>query len=315
MIGPGIKKYAQEKGMKITKDVAYGYIGGYLVTLIDGWDIKKASISCYLTDEAINFLDTVLSDKGYEKTYKIDGYEIDNYGVSIVFTDTIGTMERVIGCVENFIGILCQNGIPCGGVCPYCQKAFEPEEETKIVLEDEFAYRVHSACGEQMAKFADFEANTRKRDKKPLITGILGAFLGCLIGTIPTIIAYYFGWYFSALSFFVGVGAKFGYDIAKGKLGAAKLVTVFSFSVVGSAFAIFFSYVATFIAHMKGLDNILTEAALSFIYSITRLTPVGISYIIDFGIAVLMAFAGAYIFLKKSHEDDKKKIFKAKILE
>lgn len=315
MIGPAIKKYAKSRGLKITKDVAYGYIDGYLVTLIDGWDIKKATFSCSLTDDAIIFLDSMLSEKSCKKTYKIDSYEIDNYGLSIAFLDIPGTMDKVIALVENLIGIFRKHAIPCGDVCPFCERTIEPDDVSSIVLDNEFAHRVHRACAKKMTDLSALDELVNKMDGKSLILGVIGALLGAVVGSIPVIVAYCYSFYFPFLCFFVGVGAKFGYDLFKGKTGAAKIITVFAMAPIGSALSMFFSYIACFLVNIKTPDNPIVEAVLSFNYSMTRLTPTGIAYISDWGIAVLVAFLGGYIFLKKSNQKDKKKRYKVKILE
>ena len=315
MIGPAIKKYAKTRGLNITKDVAYGYIDGYLVTLIDGWDVKKASFSCTLTDEAIAFFDDMLSDKSCKKTYKIESYEIDKYGLSIIFFDIPGTMDKVVALVENLIGLFRKHAIPCGDVCPHCGEKIEPDDENRIVLNNEFAHRVHFNCACRMVALSELEELIRKDDKKSLILGIIGALLGAVVGSIPVVVAYCFELYFPFLCFFTGVGAKLGYDLFKGKIGAPKLITVFAMAPIGSALAIFLAYVVSFLVNVQTPGNPIVEAVLSFKYAITRLTPTGIAYLIDWGIAVFVAFLGAYIFLKKSNQDDKKKVVKVKILE
>ena len=41
MVGSAIKKFANEVGLKLGGGVAYGVWGGYMLTLVDGMDIKK----------------------------------------------------------------------------------------------------------------------------------------------------------------------------------------------------------------------------------------------------------------------------------
>ncbi len=315
MIGTAIKKYAQIKGLKITKDVAYGYIDGYLVTLVDGWDTKTASFSCGLTNEAIEMLDYMLSEKAFEKKYKLVDYEIGRDGLTVVFYDTIGTMDRVADGVEYIIEILKHNSIPGDGICTCCGKSLNADEETKFVLKNDVVCKVHAPCGDMLARYGVFAEENRKLDKKSVVKGVLGAFLGSLIGALPMIIVCYFNKMHPILGILIGVCAKYGYELFKGKVGAAKIISVFSFSFIGSVLGMALSVPTIYLSKFEELNMNMAEALKFFAYQMINVPGYAVSFIIDFVIVALVAFAGAYIFLKSSNEDDKRKIYKSKIIE
>jgi len=315
MIGTAIKKYAQEKGLKITKDVAYGYIDGYLVTLIDGWDTKTASFSCDLTNEAIEMLDYIFSEKTFEKKYKLVDYEIDKDGLSIVFYDTIGTMDRVAAGVEYVIDILKHNSIQGDGICTCCGEPLKPDEQTRFVLKNNVVYKVHVPCADMLARYGAFAEEHRKFDKKSVVKGVVGAFLGSLIGALPMIIVCYFNKMHPILGILIGICAKYGYELFKGKVGATKIISVFSFSFIGSVLGMLLSVPAIYLSRFEDLNMNMAEALRFFVYRMMNVPGYAVSFIIDFVIVALVAFAGAYIFLKSSNEDDKRRIYKAKIIE
>lgn len=315
MIGPAVKKYAMTKGWKITKDVAYGYINGYMVTLVDGWDIKKAAFSCELTDETKEILAKVLSDKIFRRNYKIIDFYYEVSGIIIVFDDTFFAMKKVVAFLEVFADILKRNLIPGDGLCTCCGEYIDAGSDYAVILENECVHKVHGNCATMMYKITDFENSNYNKKKKPLIMGAIGAFLGCLIGTVPMVVASFFGGFYPFLGVFIGICAKYGYELFKGKVGGAKIITGFTFGFIGSAFGIFLTIVARVLLHFEEINMTFVDALEFYVHALINTPGTGIGYVLDFGLTALTSFVGAYFPLKKSHEEDKRDMLVVKIFE
>lgn len=303
-----------EKNLKMSDGVAYGTIDGYMVTLVDGWDIKKVSFHCNVTDEAKEILERILLDKDFKKQYRIGKVDIQRDYFSILFIDTIKTMKKVVACLETLPSILNKCSIESTDFCSCCCGDFEEDKEQRIVKLNDVVHITHGVCADMMLRHANMENKFSKKNR-PVILGVLGAVLGCVVGALPLVLSYYFGWIFPLLSVFIGICAKLGYDLVGGKIGAKKIIAVFSISIIGSFGGMLASFVAKFIPKMAELNVTIMDILKLWAYSIKTLTPMGINFIIDFLLSALLAFLGAYFMLRYTHEKDKKSIFKVKILE
>ena len=76
MVAKGLKDYANEKGLKVSNGIAYGVIGGYMVTLKEGYGIKDEDGEDYIPET--NEDDFTFDDEfGYEDDGDDFGYTDD----------------------------------------------------------------------------------------------------------------------------------------------------------------------------------------------------------------------------------------------
>ena len=315
MVGTGIKKYAQVKGLKISNGVAYGLVGGFMVTLVDGEGFKKASFSCAVTDETAARLSNALEDKAFKKQYRISAVEISRESVSITFADTIGTMKKITPCMEVLPAMLRENGAIGDGFCTACGNNIEIGEAHNVVLINGIAHRVHSACASGLGQRAEMEKEVYENEEKNLGKGILGALLGAVAGGIVWAVAYYFGWFFALIGVLIAFLAKKGYELLGGKVCKAKTIIV----LVATAFGAIFGQVAgDFVAiGIEILDMGYTVLDIPFFYAyiLAEDSEALTATLTNLGLGLLFAMLGGFGILRKTHSEDKKATLKTTILE
>ena len=109
MVAKGLKDYAAEKGMKVSNGVAYGVIGGYMVTLKEGYGIKEVSVSGAFTDECVRKVTQFLQTPGAKKEYRIADFTVLREAIVLEITDTVGTMKKIKALLDflpNFFAII-----------------------------------------------------------------------------------------------------------------------------------------------------------------------------------------------------------------
>ncbi len=177
-IGPSLKKYAKEKRMKFSKGFVYGEIDGYMVTITEGMDIKILSISCgaFGNEKIIEFLKTV----DLVKEYRVENYKITESGIQLVFKEVhyvipVAGMSNIKKFLEIILPVLKENGVVGVEFCAECSESFADETETKIVIKDGFARRVHNNCVEKALK--NDEPSVVPKEKNNVFRGSIGALL------------------------------------------------------------------------------------------------------------------------------------------
>lgn len=96
MIGSGLKKFAQQHGMKIARGVAYGSFYGYAATFCEGSGWKRIVVSTRFPDPAKrDALRTALAQQNLTTQYRVKSLEIFDDGIVILFLDNPGTMKKI----------------------------------------------------------------------------------------------------------------------------------------------------------------------------------------------------------------------------
>lgn len=315
MVGPGLKKYAQEKGLKVSNGVAYGVINGYMVTLVDGPDIKKVSFSCAVTDDAAGRLRFALDEKSFKKQYRITNVEVLRECVTLVFGDTIGTMKKLSACMEVLPQKLKECGAIGDGFCTACGNNIEITEAQNIVLINGVAHRIHANCAGGVCQCAEIENDIYKNEEKKLGRGILGALLGAAIGGIVWAIAYYLGWFFALIGVLIAFLAKKGYELLGGKVCKAKTVVVLLSTVFGAVFGQVLGDFASIAMGIAGTEYTIIDVPFLYAYILTEQPDVLQSTLVNLGMGLLFALLGGYGILRKTHSEDKNATIKSTVLE
>lgn len=223
MIGPGLKKLAQQYGLTISSGVACGALMGYATTLSDGWDCKRICISTRFTEcgqhEALL---AAVNAVNIKKEYRIQNFTIYPNSIQIVFFDTIGTMKKVTAFIQWFYPLLEQHGATKADVCAECGTA---AGDCGWYLINGVAHRMHDACAQHVESTIRQEEQTRKEeDTGSYFQGAVGAFLGATLGAVAWAIVLYFGFVASLLGLLIGWLSEKGYTLLKGRQGKGKVV-------------------------------------------------------------------------------------------
>jgi len=235
MIGPGFKKFAEENNFNLEKGVAYGELGGYILTFSEGAGTKTVNVAAYFADDEAkaDFLSKLAQVKNKYRIQAVTAYESF---IKIVFADTIGTMKLVRLFVTEWLTLnLGQAGATGGSHCVVCHE--QAEMEAVYVKCDQGVGAAHGSCLDKEQKQQEQERDNGSTERNT-VRGFIGALIGGIVGSIPWVIAYYFGWFVGWFGFVIGFAADKGYTLFGGKPGRAKTWIV----VLVVIFCVFFSF-------------------------------------------------------------------------
>ncbi|MDL2300337.1 hypothetical protein LJC01_01690 [Clostridiaceae bacterium OttesenSCG-928-D20] len=174
---------------------------------------------------------------------------------------------------------------PSSLVCDICNK----RGCDSAAMNGTYFQPVHEACVVQ--KSSKQQKNAVKNQKSGnILTGIIGAFLGALIGMLPNLLAMSllkieFGW----LYFLIPMGAYQGYKLLKGKLGGiARLVVL-----VSSIFGYFMQIMAILLIQNPGLGFGFLFEAYFLGLPLTDLLADNYFGLIFFGIGLVVGILGS----------------------
>lgn len=314
MVAKGIKDYANEKGMKISEGVAYGVIGGYMVTLKEGYNIKEISVSGAFTDEAASKVTEFMQTKEAKKEYRISNFSVMREGIIFEILDTVGTMKVIKAFLEFLPNFLRQNGVLGDGFCTACGNAIEPTDTSRIVLINGMAHRVHDGCSGALAERANIEQARHETEEKNLGKGIFGAALGALLGGLVWAVAYYLGWFFAIIGALIGFLAVKGYEKMGGKVCKAKMPIILIATLFGAFFGQFVGDVATIMVYW-GYPLVDSIFAFFYLFQDPEYADFVSGFCVDLALGSLFAILGAIGVLKKASKENKTAALSTKILE
>lgn len=245
MIGNGLKKYAAQKNFEGNNGVAYGVYNGYLVTLKEGLGYKSMTFAVAFQEESTMMaIRSILEDKALQKHYRLNGFAITGSHIEVRLVDQWGTMKRLDEFLDFFVEQLTARSIQGVGVCSVCGLTMNESQGNRVLLNGS-VLQMHKSCMEQtMNDREEFRTEVQKTGSVAL--GSIGATLGAVIGSIPWIIAYYFGWFVGWLGFLIGIAAKKGYELFRGKETKTKGIVIILVVVLTVVFAEFVTYMIAF---------------------------------------------------------------------
>lgn len=234
MIGSGLKKLAQENGMKVAKGVAYGSLQGFAATMSEGAGFKQIVFTTKFADSAQqDALLKVVNEANVSATYRVQTLNIAADGVQIVFLDNPGTMKKIRSFLDWFIPLLRQADATAANICTECGCDITAG---RWVLINGAAFHLHDACAEKVKR----DISTTEQAEKEQRTGsygmgALGAFLGAAVGAIVWALVLNMGYVAALVGLLIGWLAEKGYTLLKGKQGKGKVVILIAAIVFGVA--------------------------------------------------------------------------------
>jgi len=232
MIGPGLKKFAQENGMNVASGVAYGSLRGYAATLSEGSGWKQIVFTTKFADPAdLQQLQAVLNQVNIAREYRVQNLTLTPNSVQIIFTDNPGTMKKIEAFVNWFVPQLEQFSASRADVCAECGAQLT-NGCWKLV--DGVAFYMHESCAQKVREQVAGENQARKQeDTGSYGMGLLGALGGSLIGSIVWAIVLNLGYVASLVGLLIGWLAEKGYTLLKGKRGKLKIVILIAVIILG----------------------------------------------------------------------------------
>lgn len=261
MIGSGLRKLATENGMQVAHGVAYGMLHGYCATLSEGFGYKLMVLSTRFADATArySFQESMgQAQKELQKEYGVQAMTVEEKSISVVFTDTIGTMKRIEAFLQWFFPRLEQSGASKGNICSECGMQLT---DGKWKLVDGVAIYVHEACGQKLRDELQLATEEVRKDGSYL-SGAVGAFLGATLGAAAWAGVMLLGYISSLLGLLIGFLAERGYSLLRGKRGPVKIVILLISVVFGVLLGNFVSEMIPLIREMKayGLSATFGEA-------------------------------------------------------
>lgn len=245
MIGIKYKNFAMELGLKVSNGVGYGSFGGYTVTLREGNGWKSVGFSLHFDSDAQRGSAlALLCDKQTQKEHRIREVQASNHFLLVSFVDSPRLMQTLRESMTFIAGQLHALGVRGDGCCALCGGELDAGAQTLLI--GEAVCRVHSGCAAGLERSAQEQAEAA-RSGGSVAGGILGAVLGALVGAIPWALAYYFGWFVGWLGFLIGLAAKFGYDLFKGRQTKIKGFVILIVTLAAVIFAEYASIVILFL--------------------------------------------------------------------
>lgn len=232
MIGSGLKKLAQENGMKVSHGVAYGSLRGFAATLSEGSGYKLIVFTtkfASLTD--LDALNAAVNGRNITREFRVRKLDIAPNGISIVFHDNPGTMKKIYAFLDWFIPLMGTCGASGVDTCSECGGQMTAGCWKLI---DGVAFHMHESCAESVRRDIAEETQTRKQEATgSYITGLIGALGGSAVGAVLWAIVLNLGYVASIVGLAIGWLAEKGYNLLKGKQGKAKVLILVVAVVIG----------------------------------------------------------------------------------
>lgn len=238
MIGSGLKKLAEENGMKVAKGVAYGSLRGYAATLSEGSGYKQIVITTKFAQvEKLDALQAQVNSRNITRELRVRNLSMAPNGIHIVFNDNPGTMAKIREFIDWFFPMLDEAEASKVDICSECGM---PITSGCWKLIDGIAFHMHDACARRTLDNISHEEQERKNaDEGNYLTGAVGALLGASLGAVVWAIVLNLGYVASLVGLLIGWLAEKGYTLLKGKQGKAKvaiLVLAIIFAVILGTF-------------------------------------------------------------------------------
>lgn len=232
MIGSSLKKFAAANGMKTASGVVYGNLGGYAATMFEGMGYKALNFTHFIEDPAdhARLLQTI-HNGDLKKQFRVSSIDANPTYTKIVFSDTIGTMEKINGFVGWYLSAL--EGVNAIGISK-CIKCGGELYEGQWVKDDQLVYFVDSACARQMEEDRLVENEEKKQTAQgSYLMGALGALLGAAVGALLWAIVLSIGFIASIVGLAIAFLAAYGYTLFGGKEGKGKIAILIVAIVIG----------------------------------------------------------------------------------
>ena len=222
MIGSGLKKLAQQHGMTVSGGIAYGALHGYATTLSEGSGYKRIDIATsFAQPEQANALQAAVNAVDVSNLYRVQTLQIAPRCISIVFTDTVGTMKKIENFITWFYPLLAQHGAANANICAECGS---DAAAGSWYLINGIAYRFHDSCAQTVQRqISTSEEQRQQEDTGSYLQGTLGALGGAALGSIVWAIVLYLGYVASIVGLLIGWLPEKGYNLLHGKQGKGKV--------------------------------------------------------------------------------------------
>jgi hypothetical protein len=182
-ISPDLKKFAKENGLVVADGYVYGLLGGYMITFVEGMDLKIVSVAC---DTSESEKITEIFSSQLMKNYRIKSYQVTPYGIKVAFTEYIPVMGKVKLFLQEFLNHLRVLNVKGDGFCTACKN--DITSPSNIILSDGIVRRVHSECIQKAFSYVENKKDPSNKEAK-IFVGVLSAFLATFLTSLCAFLA------------------------------------------------------------------------------------------------------------------------------
>ncbi len=303
MIGSGLKKLAQEHGMKVAKGVAYGSFRGYGATFSEGKGYKQIVLTTKFPEpEKQNALQAKLNGRNISKELRVRSLSFAPDGICVVFNDNPGTMKKITEFLDWFMPMLDEAGAQRSHICTECGM---PITGGCWKLIDGTAFYMHEACAERRLRAISEEEQARKdADDGTYLKGALGAFAGAALGAVVWALVLFAGYVASLVGLLIGWLADQGYKLLHGKQGKAKIIILILAIVFGVVLGTVASEVLYLAAEIGKGETILTYADIPMVLMFALEDPEAMQILVSNILqGLLFAALGVVYLLMQANKD------------
>lgn len=298
MIGSGLKKLATQNGMSVSSGVAYGSLRGYTTTMSEGSGYKLLEISTQFPQlEQKQAFYSAVNAVDHSRTYMVQRLEIGDRKITVVFTDTIGTMKRIEAFIDWFYPLLAQHGATGSNVCAECGG---DATMGGWYLVNGIVHRFHDSCATHLeATLQTEQQDKRDQDNGSYIQGFFGALGGALIGSVAWAILYMLNYVASLVGLLMGWLAEKGYNLLHGKQGKGKVVILIAVVILGVIIGSFAGLIFGLYNEFDGMFTLSEVFNLTLDWILTD-SETQIAFGKDIGLGLLFAGLGVFFIFKKA---------------
>ena len=241
---------------------------------------------------------------GHKAQRSLLQYQVMSDGVAVGVRLNGKGMASLRMILPQLLGVLAQEGFTGTARCSRC--GGESDGTEKIVLQGGTrAQLMHEACITSLADERKMAVEQQSNSGKNYWMGLLGAALGTLVGLIPWVIIARMGYFASIFGLLIGVCAKKGYELCRGKLGRPKLVILVVCAVVGILFAEYIDIWLQVSAELVGYGLSFGQTTALTTALILQEPAVLTEFLMNAGLGLLFAMLGLYgVFAQTKEEVD-----------
>ena len=225
--------------------------GAALCGVVDGWPLTLINNSANHVQLSVDHRRDAALVKEINAVLKTWGGKVRGWNGNVM-TLSGPSRKKMQGSAADYVRFcaftLGHAGLRPLDVCPYCGGG-----NCDAAAFSKKGYQaVHYRCLQAEAGKAHSKAESNRENGSYLL-GILGAFIGMLVGTIPTFLTVvYMQMEYSVLFALIPICAYLGYKLFRGKMDKAALIVSIVMAVLG-VFILNFEYLAFLIKHEYGL--------------------------------------------------------------
>ena len=237
MIGIPFQQVANQYNLKTAQGVAYGLIGGYAVTFLDGLACHRIMITTrFATPSQKDNLMDIINAQDLKGLYNVRKLQVAKKVIHIAFKGIPETMDKIPAFIDWFFPLLEQNGASKANLCIQCQEIIDDAEAKWVLRDGAVAFRMHETCAQELRESIKTDCATKEGSVKK---GIAGAVLGALGGALVWATAQYINFYAPVAGIVIGWLAVFMYGKLGGKRSFARYPAVIASTLAGIALGVF----------------------------------------------------------------------------